>query len=75
MRETAIEAACSHLGAAVVQSCASDDQIILDHVKAAYEILKVVRDSDRKAEAEAKYPIEAGDLSTAERILMDRGIE
>lgn len=32
-----------HLGAAIVQSCAKDDQIIMDHVKAAHEIAKIVR--------------------------------
>ena len=36
-----------HLGAAVVQSTSSDDQIIMDHVKSAHEIAKIVR---RKAE-------------------------
>ena len=65
MRDTAIEAACAHLGAAVVQSCQSDDQIIMDHVKAAYEILKVVRDADRKND----------DLSTSEHRLARRGFE
>ncbi len=48
MRETAIEQACGHLYSAVTQSCPSDDQIIMDHVKAAYEILKLVRACDRK---------------------------
>ncbi len=65
MRETAIETACAHLGAAIVQSCPSDDQIIMDHVKAAHEILKVVRAGDRKAE----------DQSTAEQRLARRGFE
>ena len=32
-----------HLGAAIIQSTASDDQIIMDHVKAAHEIAKIVR--------------------------------
>lgn len=32
-----------HLGSAITQSIASDDQIIMDHVKAAHEIAKVVR--------------------------------
>ena len=47
MRETAIETACGHLGAAISQSAPSDDQIIMDHVKAACELLKLVRTSDR----------------------------
>lgn len=32
-----------HLGTAIAQSIASDDQVIMDHVKAAYEIAKAVR--------------------------------
>ena len=32
-----------HLGAAITQSIASDDQIIMDHVKAAHETAKIVR--------------------------------
>ncbi len=48
MRETAIEQACGHLGSAIGQSIASDDQIIMDHVRAAYEILKLVRAGDRE---------------------------
>lgn len=32
-----------HLGSAIVQSCDKDDRIIMDHVKAAYEIAKIVR--------------------------------
>lgn len=32
-----------HLGSAIVQSTNSDDRIIMDHVRAAYEIAKVVR--------------------------------
>lgn len=32
-----------HLGSAVVQSCDKDDQIIMDHVKAAHEIAKIIR--------------------------------
>ncbi len=48
MRMTAIEAAVGHLGAAIIQSIPKDDQIIMDHVRCAYEILKVVREADRK---------------------------
>lgn len=33
----------SHLGAAVMQSTDRDDRIIMDHVKAAHEIAKIVR--------------------------------
>lgn len=32
-----------HLGSAIVQACDKDDQIIMDHVKAAHEIAKIVR--------------------------------
>lgn len=32
-----------HLSSAIVQSCDKDDRIIMDHVKAAYEIAKVVK--------------------------------
>ena len=49
MRETAIEHAWAHLAAAVHQSIPTDDQIIMDHVKAAYEILKLVRADIRNA--------------------------
>ena len=70
MRETAIEAACAHLGAAVGQSCLWDDQIIMDHVKAAYEILKVVRTGDRKVVSRR-----AADPSAAEQRLARRGYE
>ena len=32
-----------HLGSAITQSVSSDDRIIMDHVKAAHEIAKIVR--------------------------------
>ena len=32
----------SHLGAACAQSLPSDDQIIMDHVRAAHELAKIV---------------------------------
>jgi hypothetical protein len=32
-----------HLGAAITQSVATDDQIIMDHIRSAYEIAKIVR--------------------------------
>ncbi len=37
--ETIIERVRGHLGSAIGQSLPTDDQIIMDHVKAAYEIL------------------------------------
>lgn len=40
---TELDEIVGHLGAAIVQSCDKDDQIIMDHVKAAHEIAKVVR--------------------------------
>lgn len=33
----------AHLGAAIMQSTDRDDRIIMDHVKAAHEIAKIVR--------------------------------
>ncbi len=66
MRMTAIEAAVGHLGAAIVQSSPKDDQIIMDHVRCAYEILKVVRDADRK---------NGHDPSPAEKRLAQNGDE
>ena len=38
----AIEEALAHLGAALMQTVPSDDQIIMDHVKAAHAILTVI---------------------------------
>lgn len=38
----ALEEAVGHLGAAIMQSAPTDDQIIMDHVKAAHAILSVV---------------------------------
>ena len=40
---TELDEIVSRLGAAITQSIASDDQIIMDHVKAAHDIAKVVR--------------------------------
>lgn len=33
----------AHLGASIIQSVPSDDQIIMDHVKAAQELAKAAR--------------------------------
>lgn len=33
----------AHLGASIIQSVPTDDQIIMDHVKAAHELAKVAR--------------------------------
>lgn len=50
----ALEEAVAHLGAAIIQSLPSDDQIIMDHVKAAHAILTVVMRAQRAmAKAEA----------------------
>lgn len=43
----ALEEAVGHLGAAIQQSLPSDDQIIMDHVKAAHAILTVVSRAQR----------------------------
>lgn len=40
---TELDEIIGHLGSAITQSVASDDQIIMDHVKAAHEIAKIVR--------------------------------
>jgi hypothetical protein len=32
-----------HLGASIIQSVPADDQIIMDHVKAAHELAKAAR--------------------------------
>jgi hypothetical protein len=32
-----------HLGASIIQSIPTDDQIIMDHVKAAHELAKAAR--------------------------------
>lgn len=42
MVETILETARNHLSAAVHQSIDSDDQIIMNHVRAAYELLRFV---------------------------------
>lgn len=40
---TELDEIVGHLGSAIAQSCAKDDQIIMDHVRAAHEIAKIVR--------------------------------
>ena len=44
MAETIIQKARGHLGSAIIQSIPSDDQIIMDHVKAAYALLEFTPD-------------------------------
>ncbi len=39
----AISEAKAHLGAAIMQMVDTDDQIICDHVKAAHELLRLIR--------------------------------
>lgn len=39
-----LEEIIGHLGAAIQQSIASDDQIIMSHVRNAYAIAKAIRD-------------------------------
>ena len=43
----ALEEAVAHLGAAIIQSVPTDDQIIMDHVKAAHAILMVITRAQR----------------------------
>ncbi len=49
MTETIIDRARGHLGAAIGQSIPADDQIIMDHVKAAYELLWAIDKHIHKA--------------------------
>lgn len=42
MAETILQTARGHLGAAIKQSIDSDDQIIMNHVRAAYALLRFV---------------------------------
>ena len=58
MKETIIERARGHLGAALVQSIPADDQIIMDHVKAAYELLGAVDMHIHRAGRTAGKPID-----------------
>jgi hypothetical protein len=43
----ALEEAMAHLGAALIQTIESDDQIIMNHVRAAHTILQVVTRAQR----------------------------
>lgn len=45
--QQALEDAVAHLGAAIMQALPTDDQIIMDHVKAAHAILTVVTRAQR----------------------------
>lgn len=47
--QNALEEAMAHLGAAIIQSVPADDQIIMDHVKAAHTILQIVIRAQRAA--------------------------
>jgi hypothetical protein len=40
----ALKEAKAHLGAAIMQTVPTDDQIIMDHVRAAYTILCIISD-------------------------------
>ena len=44
-----IDEAKGHLGAAIGQSIDSDDQIIMDHVRAAHVLLGIIRPDDYTA--------------------------
>lgn len=58
LAQSALEEALAHLGAAIMQSVPADDQIIMDHVRAARTILQVVT----RAQARNR---EGGRMSTA----------
>ena len=47
-----LEQIVGHLGAAVMQALPSDDQIILDHVRRAHELAKLLWTTQRSAKAE-----------------------
>ena len=49
MAETIIDRARGHLGAAISQSIPADDQIIMGHIKAAYELLWAIDKHVHKA--------------------------
>lgn len=44
-----------HLGAAIVQSVDTDDQIIMDHVKAAYKLLGTIPYDVRETVSQSPY--------------------
>ena len=71
MRDTAIEQACGHLGSAITQSIPADDQIIMAHVRAAYELLRLVRDSDRKIHDPSPAEAHAAELETTLEFIED----
>jgi hypothetical protein len=48
----ALDEAIAHLGAALIQSLPSDDQIIMGHVKTAHDILTVISRAQRAAKRE-----------------------
>lgn len=48
-----VEEALSHLGAALMQTVPSDDQIIMDHVRAAHAVLLNLFREELKAERRA----------------------
>ncbi len=56
MAETIIERARGHLGSAIAQSIPADDQIIMDHVKAAYELLGAIGMHIHRAGSSAGRP-------------------
>jgi len=45
--QSVLEEALAHLGAAIMQSTPHDDQIIMDHVKAAHTLLQVITRAQR----------------------------
>lgn len=49
--QTELDEIISHLAGAIMQSTDRDDRIIMDHVKAAHEIAKKVRDAAEKAKS------------------------
>lgn len=54
--QKAIEQAIAHLGAALIQSIDSDDQIIMAHVRDAHTILQVVTRAQRELDSALRQP-------------------
>lgn len=82
MTETPLQRAKGHLRAAIVQSAPSDDQIIMDHVKAAYELMCAVENGRApslteeaidalKETAEAERAVGDTKVATAIQTLLD----
>lgn len=50
-----IEEAMGHLGAALMQATKSDDQIIMDHVRAAHKLVQAAYRAQRQQKSAHRY--------------------